>query len=349
MKTIKSFFAFACIGLLLASCSATNQLTMSAVEPAPVPIATDVQHIGIINRSLPAEGNSGLDALDKILSAEGKNLDKHGAEASLASVKSELERLQRFDKVAVLEDLPEVRKGLGVLPARLTWDQVDKICADHDVDVLFSLAFYDTDTKASVQATEMEIPNPVGIKAKVPAVGLTLRTNIKNGWRIYDPATKEILDEYSFSNNLVSQGQGINPMKAVKTIMNRKEEVIETSSHIGDYYAKRITPQSRRVTRVYFVKGTDKFETAMRRAQSGKWDSAAELWQDEVLNPDGKIAGRACYNMAIINEINGNLEKALDWAQHSYSDYDTKEALRYINILKYRMAQNRELKRQLAK
>jgi len=349
MKNLNQFFTFTCIGLLLASCSATNQLTMSAVEPAPVPIAADVQHIGIINRSLPTEGNSGLDTVDKILSAEGKNLDKHGAEAALASVKSELERLQRFDKVAILEDIPEVRKGLGVLPAALTWDQVDKICEDHDVDVLFSLAFYDTDTKASAQATEMEIPNPVGIKAKVPAIGITLRTRIQNGWRIYDPATKEILDEYAFDNNLVSRGKGINPIKAVKTIMNRKEEVVETSSHIGDYYAKRITPQSRRVTRDYFVKGTDKFEVAMRRAQSGKWNSAAELWQEEVSNPDGKIVGRACYNMAIINEINGDLDKALDWAQRSYSDYNTKEALRYINILKYRMAQQRELKRQLAR
>jgi hypothetical protein len=349
MKTLNRFFAFAGLCLLLASCSATHQLTMSAKQPAPVHIASDVQHIGIINRSLPAEGNSGIDTIDKILSAEGKNLDKHGAEAAIASVKSELQRLQRFDNVAILEDIPEVRKGLGVLPAALSWDQVDKICEEYDVDVLFSLAFYDTDTKASVQATEMNLPNPVGVKVKVPAVGITLRTTIQNGWRIYDPATKIILDEYSFNNNLVSSGQGINPIKAVKTIMNRKEEVVETSGHIGDYYAKRITPRSKRVTRDYFVKGTDKFEVAMRRAQSGKWNSAAELWEQEVSNPDGKIAGRACYNMAIINEINGDLDKALEWAQTSYSEYDTKEALRYINILKYRKSQMRRLNSQLAK
>lgn len=349
MKTLNNLFAFACIGLLLASCSATNQLTMSAVEPAPVSLATDVIHIGIINRSLPTEGNSGLDVIDKILSAEGKNLDKNGAEAAISSVKSELERLQRFDKVAILENIPEISKGLGVLPAALTWDQVDRICEEHDVDVLFSLSYYDTNTKASVQATEMELPNPLGIKTKVPAVAITLRTKIQNGWRIYDPASKEILDEYTFDNNLVSSGQGINPMKAVKTIMDRNERVVETSSYIGDYYAKKITPQSKRVTRDYFVKGTDKFEIAMRRAQSGKWDSAAELWKEEVLNSDGKIAGRACYNMAIINEINGDLDRALDWAQRSYADYDTKEALRYVNILKFRISQQRELKRQLAK
>lgn len=349
MKTLNRIFAFACIGLLMASCSATNVLTMSAKQPAPVHIASDVQHIGIINRSMPAEGNSGLDVLDKILTAEGKNLDKDGAEAAIASVKSELQRLQRFDHVVVLEDIDEVKKGLGIVPAALSWDQVDKICEEYDVDVLFSLAYYDTDTKASVQATEMDLPNPVGIKVKVPAVAITLRTQIQNGWRIYDPATKQILDNQTFNNNLTNSGSGINPMKAIKTIMNRKEQVVQASSNVGSYYARRITPQSKRVKRDYFVKGTDKFELAMRRAQSGKWDSAAELWQQEVSNSDGKIAGRACYNMAIINEINGDLDKALEWAQTSYSEYDTKEALRYINILKYRKSQMRRLDSQLAK
>lgn len=349
MKKVNQLFTFAYICLLLASCSATNQLTMSAVEPAPVHIASEVQRIGIINRSLPAEGNTSLDAIDKILSAEGKNLDKHGAEAAIASVHDELDRLQRFEKIEILDSVTEVRKGLGVLPATLPWSIVEEICKTYDVDILFSLAFYDTDTKASYQATEMEIPNPLGIKAKVPAHEVTLRTNIKNGWRIYDPATKQILDEYAFDDNLVTSGRGINPIKAIKTVIDRKEAVIETSSHIGNYYAKRITPYSRRVTRDYFVKGTDNFEIAMRRAQSGKWNSAAELWEQEVSNSDAKIAGRACYNMAIINEINGDLNKALDWAQRSYSDYNIKEALRYINIIKYRMAQKRELNHQLSR
>jgi len=87
----------------------------------------------------------------------------------------------------------------------------------------------------------------------------------------------------------------------------------------------------------------------MRRAQSGQWNRAAELWEQEVSNPDSKIACRACYNMAIISEINGDLDKALSWAQRSYSDYAEREALQYIKILNYRKSQQRRLDRQLAK
>ena len=62
-----------------------------------------------------------------------------------------------------------------------------------------------------------------------------------------------------------------------------------------------------------------------------------------------KIAGRACYNMAIINEINGDLNAAMDWASKSYTDYDISNALRYVNILKNRLANKRIIDHQLAR
>ena len=59
-----------------------------------------------------------------------------------------------------------------------------------------------------------------------------------------------------------------------------------------------------------------------------------------------KIAGRACYNMAIINEINGNLDEALKWAQKSYEDYNDKLGIRYVRILENRKYKNDILKNQ---
>jgi hypothetical protein len=85
---------------------------------------------------------------------------------------------------------------------------------------------------------------------------------------------------------------------------------------------------------------------AKRRAQTGDWQGAAALWEQELSNQDPKIAGRAYYNMAIINEINGDLESAMDWASKAYSDYNVKPALRYLNALKYRSSQIAVLERQ---
>jgi hypothetical protein len=59
-----------------------------------------------------------------------------------------------------------------------------------------------------------------------------------------------------------------------------------------------------------------------------------------------KIAGRACYNMAIINEINGDLDAALQWAQKSYEDYNDKLGIRYVRILENRKYKNDVVKMQ---
>jgi hypothetical protein len=93
-----------------------------------------------------------------------------------------------------------------------------------------------------------------------------------------------------------------------------------------------------RVPRIYYVRGNGNFKMAKRMARTGNWDGAAKLWQRETLNTKRKVAGRACYNMAIISEINGDLNEAIHWAQQAYENYNNRLALSYINILRNRQA-----------
>lgn len=81
-------------------------------------------------------------------------------------------------------------------------------------------------------------------------------------------------------------------------------------------------------------------------AQTGNWDGAAKIWQQETTNADGKLAGRASYNMAIISEINGDLDGAIQWAQKAYENYNNRLALSYVNVLRNRKADNALLKAQ---
>ena len=52
--------------------------------------------------------------------------------------------------------------------------------------------------------------------------------------------------------------------------------------------------------------------------------------------------------MAIINEINGDLDEAIGWAQKAYEDHNNKLALEYVRILRNRQARSAQLKRQEA-
>lgn len=349
MKNRIKTLAFLAIAVLITSCGATNRLTMGVTEPAIVHLPSEVTRVGIINRSLPSKGNNVLDKIDKILSAEGLNLDKKGAEAAISSLSSELSMIKNFQEIKIIEGSEEVKKGLAVLPATLPWELVERLCEENGVDVLFSLEFYDTDTKADYRVTTMKLPNSLGVDVDVPAHEVTLATNIVNGWRLYDPQIKQVVDERLFNKNMMFKGSGINPMKAVEAVAGRNETVQEYSRNVGIAYAKRLIPRTRRIARDYFVRGSDNFQIAQRRAEAGDWDGAAALWEQELSNPDEKIAGRAHYNMAISNEINGDLEKAIQFAAKSYTEYRTNIALDYVNVLRYRVRQNQVLDQQLAR
>lgn len=343
---MRNLSAFIIPLLILSGCSTTNIVTINVTEPAPVTMPGNIKSVGIINRNSIAPGNSTLDQADRILSLEGKNLDKDGAERSIEGLQTELTRNPRFTSVKYLRNENVEAGSPGMFPAAMTWEKAEQICKRNNVDALYVLENYDTDTKADYTTVPVTIKGPLGVE--VPAIEhhVTITTFIKTGWRIYDVTRKQIIDEHSVTKSTVSKGQGINPVTAVSAVKGRKENVLSISNDIGSDYAEIILPYQSCVRRNYYVKGSNNFEIAKRKAQTGKWDEAANYWKQEVNNPKAKIAGRANYNMAIIHEINGELDQAITWARESYENYNNKSALYYVNILRDRKSRIEELKMQ---
>ena len=299
----------------------------------------------MVNRSLPSDKTKAIDAIDKVFSLEGANLDKEGAQASITGLSEELTKNNRFSEIKLLNTTNLTTNTPGSFPYSLSWNEVETLCKENNADALFALELFDTDSKISYSASQTSIKTPLG---NVPALEhkANMLTVVKTGWRIYDPASKTILDEYAIASDLTYSGRGINPVVAAAALIDRKNAVKEVGNKTGQSYAYRIIPYWIRVSRDYYVKATDNFRTARRKAQTGNWDGAAELWQQETQNPNKKVAGRACYNMAIINEINGDLEKAIEWAQKAYENYNNPLALRYVRILERRKVNNELLEHQ---
>ena len=344
---LRILLLFVCISSLV-SCSATNRLSMTVTEPAVVSIPKNVKRVGIINRSIAAEGKSGLAKIDAILSAEGLKLDEEGSRAALEGLADRLRGSNRFEAVVILDSLPEAAKGSLRMPAALTRDVLRGICREYGLDAIFSLSYFDTATQVNAELGMMEVPNQLGLPIKVPAHRLELRTAIRSGWRIYSPKLPLPLDQFEYEDFIVARGEGTNPVEALNAIAYRKERVLDLSRETGFFHGGRLEPSRVRVGRDYFVRGSDAFKMGRRLAQTGAWDDAARLWEEEVTHPKGKIAGRAHYNMAIINEINGNLEAAVDWAREAYAVYGNRQALDYLRVLEYRLSQQQRLQAQLS-
>lgn len=333
-----------CLPILLLGCSSTNRLTMTVKQPAPITIPKNIQRIGILNRFSNDTGTI-LNKIDQVFSAEGKMLDFDASNQLITGLNTVLLDCKRFN-VTLVEDSNLKTENNHNFPTDIPWDAIEDICSKHNIDALYVLSFFDTDSKVTYSTKQAFTQNVMGIKIPVLEHHATSNTLIKGGFKIYDFKNKLILDAFTFSKAVTVSGKGINPTKALEALNMRKDVILEASRIIGESYALNIEPYKIRVARDYFVKGSDRFEVAKRRAQTGDWDGAAQLWEMELNNPKSKIAGRACYNMAIINEINGDLISAADWASKSYTDYKNKDALRYLNILKHRMAQKDRLAEQ---
>ena len=333
--------------LLLGSCQATKSYTINVTNPAPVFLDSSLTKIGVINRTETKEENKPLEVLDKVLTAEGKNLDKDAANAATQSIARELQKNLRFDKVIIIDSSGLKTPGLGIFPASIPWSELELIANKHDVDVVFVLSFLDSDTKIDYSNSKKEIKNTLGVKLNILEHQAKVQTNIKIGWRIYDVRNRIIKDELIINDVTTSTGSGINPLKALEAIINKRENVLEISNYLGQAYAHRVTPYNFEASRAIYVRGSQNLKTAKRYVNAGKWDDATEIWLNESKNTKNKVAGRATYNLAMITESNGNLEEAIEWANTSYLKYNNKKALTYLNVLKDRLDKQNELENQL--
>jgi len=336
---MKNLAYFAIAAILFSSCSSTNLVFISVKEPAAVTVPNYVKSVAIVNRSKPSEQNRVIDDIHRVLSMESKSLVEEGGKACVNGLNDEMIANNRFERIVKVDNTDLRTFGAGVFPAQLDWSQVEKICRDTNTDALFALELFDTDSKINYSATPASIHTGFG---SIPAIKshVSMNTLVKTGWRMYDPKGRIVLDQSSIAKELQFSGEGINPVAAAAALIEKKEAVKQAANAAGHVYATKIDPYWIRVTRDYFVRGNEAFHIAKRKAQTGNWDEAGDLWKQQTGSSSRKVAGRACYNMAIINEINGDLDNAILWAQKAYENYRVRIALNYVNILRNRKANN---------
>ena len=147
--------------LALVSCK-TNNLYLNVMEPAPVTIPSYIKSVGVINRSIPTDKTQAIDALEKVLTLESKDLDRYGAQEAIVGLTEELSANNRFTDVKTLDKIDFRTSALEIFPSPLSWEIVAQICDETGTNALFSLEKFDTDTHVNYSANKVEIKTPLG-------------------------------------------------------------------------------------------------------------------------------------------------------------------------------------------
>lgn len=323
------------LGAAFVSCK-TNLVYIKTTDPPPVIVPATVKHAGIINRSVPSDENKALNNIHQAASSETAKMIKESGEECIRGLNEALISHQRFDIVKPIPK-PDLRTPVaGSFSSPLPWKDVETICKDNGVDVLFVLEVFDTHLRVVPLTAPTQVNTITDVINNVTNAQANIITSVKTGWRLYDPARKLVLDEFPQGEEMSVTASASTAVNTVEAMLGRKEAIKQSANRLGRAYAERLIPYRITLTRDYYVKGSRNFKTAMRRARTGNWDGAGELWLKETSSRKRKTAGRACYNMAILGEINDDLEGAIKWAQKAYEDYNNKLALNYVNMLRYR-------------
>ena len=331
---------------IISSCGVTHQVSVQTMEPAPVDLSSNIKRIGIINESLVLDNPEVSSDLEAWVTYSDKQLSEAAKEAALAGLFDELSKDSRFDTILLIQNTKNDLLGSKSESNEIPWHAMEELCTRYEVDALFALASYETDTQISVKKTKFDQKDMLRERIALNGHEITLETLIENGWRIYDPFNKIILDEITLNNQIISKAKGEDPIMAFHAIEDRTDSVLVISKKTGSNFGLRLQPYSQTISRPYFAKGTENLEKADTMAKSENWQSAAELWKLDMSHPKPKMRSRAYFNLAVVNELHGDLDTALDWAAKSYGEYESKLTEQYLDALNQRLSRQKQLEDQ---
>lgn len=318
----------------LSGCMSTTNIQV--LRPAEITFPDRIQKLAVINRTLPGKDHKFHNVAEGILTGESVHTDRVGAEECILGLVDIMSRSPRFEIVR-----PPINNlkgtGTGQFPIPFTWAKIDSLCKLSKADAIILLEAFDSDSDINFSVVEEKTKNKEDQTITILLQKADMRMNVTSGWRIYDPVEQRIIDEYRADDHLNFEGKGDTREHALASIPPKRDAVNKTAFFAGNEYAERITPLMINISRSYYTSGNDNLKKAAQLVRTNDWKEAAQIWKKEALNKDPKVAGRACYNMAVFCETEDRLDIAIEWAKKSYTNHDNKNALTYINILQKRI------------
>ena len=166
---------------------------------------------------------------------------------------------------------------------------------------------------------------------------------LKTEWLFINPFTSKLIDKKNILDTIYYQVDPLLLEDGNTGFEARQAALSVAASASGNVYGKRISPHFVETSRMIFKKGDKNIKTGFEQAQLGNWKNAAWFWKNAFSSSDQKIKAKACFNLALANEMEGLLIPALEWANDSYRYFPDTLNATYISILEKRISQQNEL------
>lgn len=330
----------------IASCNVTS-INIEVLIPAKINVPQNMQKVGIINRSLPDKKEMLYNIVEGFFTGENIMGDCEGSDWCIKGLNTKLNSAPRFAATTI----PGANiKGTGTREFALpiSWDVIQNLCKTYSVDGIIILETFDSNVLLETGSKKKE-QKVEGRDTVIIEHFAKLRMNVGSGWRIYDPLTKKIVDESTFTDEKSWYETGKSHESAMSKLPNKRDAINNAGLHSGEMYAIRISPTWFTVLRSFYVRGHVDFAKAKSYFNDKQLDKSMEIWKQLVYNTDNKIVGRALFNLAFGYEQKGDLNSALECAEKANRLLKNGRSAGYIETLKSRISDQQKLKNQLGK
>lgn len=309
--------------LLLGSCATTIR-SVKVTYPPHLSLPENIKNIAVLNRTKVDSTKKDNNIIESVLTGEAIFGDLIGAEECVNSFVIEMNRYNSPHTFVPVDHLLS-RKQVNIkTPDPLPWQVLKTICRKNGCDALMVLETFDTnsDNLISTVFSGLNILKSGGYIAPKQ-----INYSVTYSWRLYDTLSQSVFDQFG---DQLQQSVTVSPVEAVPT-----SAILNTGNYIGDNSARRYLPVVMWQDRYIFKRGNDQLKVAWRIAITNDWTGAMEKWNALSKSVNSKVAGRACFNMALGCEVKGEIDIAKSWAQKAFTDYKVRKARNYLSVLNY--------------
>ncbi len=339
-KKIKSYKSIIILlaGISLVACKSNYViLTIENIRPAKEELSTDIQSITLMNRSMDDQfQNYQEDSLQLFFYRNGYQLskivlDSTAADTTIRALASLLFESGRYDVVIPLDR--DIKRNLSydIIPDTLNPDQVSQICSDFKTDALMVLEKFSTKIMADY-SNERFLDATNGINHSYYA---TLDVKFDAFFRIYKPGKKTLVKEINLNDTIYWESNDNSQVRMFGKIPSIKQALINAGIKVALDMDGKLSPTWVPEKRGYFL-FQRKNDPGKNLMNDNKHAEAADYWNKIAQSKNKKIKSKAEYNLALIHELNGDLDGALEWGLKSFYSYYRFQTEIYLKKLQER-------------
>lgn len=336
-------FVAASMGLLLlASCGSLRYVDIETYNPSEIVFPKKVRKILVVNNAV-AQSKVRYEPLRQMTHADTVGVSADSTTFDFCRRLGErMAQSPRFDDVRLY---PGTLRGdpFFVSEQRLTEEAVRRLCEEEAVDAVISLdrllfkmkgvlrqgdylpmSSVDVEVLGTVRAVLPDEKRALGAVLLSDTIPVNLEWDLTGSEKPEDLALHEVLRS--------------------------------VSKYLADKTHVNFVPHWTSDTRWYYTSPGSLWKEASAYASTDHWDEASAIWQRLYdRTPEGKAQARLAANLALSEEIKGDLQKALEWAKRSHelcrkhfgvSAEATRNQGHYVSVLEHRVRSDEALRKQ---